>query len=202
MNSSFNQRNLAFTVVLFICFLNSGYTTAQQLMGKYVKLSLGIASSYPYDESEDIYGSGFYASGEYIHVVTEWFSIRPYANIFITGTNNSSDFTEDYEATSKAFMLGGKARLFAPIPYVGPFIELGFGASIGSFRTFTPLTNIEKQGVVMHIPFTLGLALGKNHNFEIAMMYYDNYPMEQGNTAFALSYTIKIGKKELKGSLY
>lgn len=92
--------------------------------------------------------------------------------------------------TSKAFLFGGKARVCAPIPYIAPYLETGLGLSIGSFETYTPSTNSSKNGLIMHIPFSIGLAVGKKHNIDIGFTYYYHQSAKQfsGATAFGLSF--------------
>ncbi|MBJ6367968.1 hypothetical protein [Snuella sedimenti] len=78
----------------------------------------------------------------------------------------------EYEATSKALLLGGKVRICAPIPWVAHYFEIGIGTSLGSFKTYLPNINKQKKGLLMHIPFSLGLALGRSNNVEFELTYY------------------------------
>jgi hypothetical protein len=187
MNSNFYKIFLLFTI-FFSCIIN-----AQQKTGEYINASLGYGISAPYDEA-DISGSGFYAQGEYVFSMSKWFSVRPYAGIILTSENKSENQQNlvNYKVTSKAFLLGGKARICAPIPYIAPYLETGLGASIGSFETYTPSTNISKNGLGIHIPFSVGLALGKKHKIDIAFTYYYHPSVKQfsGATAFGLSFPL------------
>jgi hypothetical protein len=90
--------------------------------------------------------------------------------------------------TANAFMLGVKIRLIAPIPY----FEIGFGMSVGSFKTITPLTTIEKRGFLYHIPFSIGVELGKNHNVNVELTYYDHPTADQFSGAFAIGLSIPL----------
>ena len=123
--------------------------------------------------------------------MSKWFSVRPYAGIILTSENESENQQNplNYKVTSKAFLLGGKARICAPIPYIAPYLETGLGISIGSFETYTPSTNISKSGLIMHIPFSIGLALGKKHKVDIAFTYYYHPSVKQfsGAAAFGAS---------------
>ena len=187
MNTNFIKIFLLFTI-FFSCVIN-----AQQKPGKYINASIGFGISVPYDES-DISATGFYAQGEYVIAMSKWFSVRPYAGIILTSDSKSENQQNlpNYKVTSKAFLLGGKARICAPIPYVAPFFETGLGMSLGSFETFTPFTNISKNGLIMHIPFSIGLALGKKHKTEIAFTYYYHPNLQQvsGAAAFGLSFPL------------
>ena len=104
-------------------------------------------------------------------------------------TSKNEDI-ELYESTSKAFLIGGKGRIVAPIPWIAQYIELGIGASIGEFKTLTPLTDLSYSGLLMHIPFSIGLELGPKHNFDFGFTYYYHPAVEQftGAIAFGVSF--------------
>jgi hypothetical protein len=190
MSSTF--RNIF--AIIFFTILLSNLAKAQPRTGEFIDVSIGFGLSAPYDDS-NITGSGFYAQGEYVFGITKWFGIRPYAGLVLTSADKNVDQQNlpDYKVTSKAFLLGGKARIAAPIPWVAPFFEIGIGASIGSFETYTPSTNIKKNGIVMHIPFTIGLAIGRKHNLDFAFTYYYQPSVEQfsGATAIGFSFPLK-----------
>jgi hypothetical protein len=60
----------------------------------------------------------------------------------------------------------------APIPYVGPFIEAGIGASAGKLSTRSgQVVDLTGSGVLLHVPLALGLALGDRHQFEVGFWY-------------------------------
>ncbi len=174
-----------FTVLLLLAFQSS---KAQFIKEKSIVPAIGYGVSIPYDDMDNAFGTGFLAQAELNLKVKSWFDLRPYAGFFIT---NASDEDLDGNPTnsiveSKAFFLGGKFRLRAPIPYVAPFLELGVGTSIGQFTTQTFNDNIDKSGVFLHVPFSLGLELGKNHNVELALTYYIHESLQQAVGAFAV----------------
>jgi len=68
--------------------------------------------------------------------------------------------------------------------------------SLGSFETRTQFTDIEKSGVVMHIPFSLGLAIGRRHNYEIKFTYYYHDTAKQLSGAAAIGVSFPIGNGE------
>lgn len=187
MNSNFYKTFLVFTI-FFSCIIN-----AQQKAGEYINASIGLGITAPADDT-DIDGSGFYAEAEYVISMSKWFSVRPYAGIIITSTNKNENQQTliNYKVNSKAFFVGGKARICAPIPYIAPYLETGLGVSIGSFETYTPATNSNKNGLIMHIPFTIGLALGKKHNIDVAFAYYFHPSVKQfsGAAAVGLSFPL------------
>lgn len=185
-----NPRNVL-TILIFAIALNG--LNAQPRKGTFINASVGLGISAPYDQY-DGYGSGFYAQGEYVLGLTKWIGFRPYAGFIITSTdkNQNEENRSQYEVTTNAFLIGGKTRIAAPIPYVAPYFEIGIGASIGSFVTQTPFTNLEEKGLIMHIPFTIGLAIGRNHNFEFAFTYYYHPSVDQfaGAAAFGMSFPL------------
>lgn len=182
-----------FTITIFTIFL-SNLAKAQPRTGEFIDVSAGLGLSAPYDDV-DITGSGFYAQGEYVFGITKWFGVRPYAGLVLTSADKNDDEQNqpEYQVTSKAFLLGGKARISAPIPWIAPYFEIGIGASMGSFETYTPYTNIKKNGIVMHIPFSIGLAIGRKHNIDVAFTYYYHPSVKQfsGATAIGFSFPIK-----------
>lgn len=184
-----------FVIVLFTIFF-SNLVEAQPRTGRFIDVSIGLGISAPYDDV-NIGGSGFYAQGEYVFGLSKWIGIRPYAGIIITSPDGITEpqyAEEDYKVTSKAFLFGGKARFCAPIPWVAPYFEIGVGASIGSFETYTPFTNIKKNGLLMHVPFSIGLALGRKHNIDVAFTYYYHESVDQFSGAVAVGFTFPLNQ--------
>jgi outer membrane autotransporter protein len=159
-----------------------------------IKASVGYALSVPYDDNVDFFGQGFMAQAEYIYTVAKWFDIRPYAGFIIANSDeDTTNFSgQTFTADANAFLLGGKIRLKAPIPWVAPFAEVGIGMSVGEFETITNTVNFKESGLVFHIPFSIGLALGPKHNFEIAFTYYYHNSVEQfgGAAAFGMTFPL------------
>ena len=180
-------------ILILVSVLASNSLKAQPKKGEYINASIGLGLNTSYYE-EDGGGSGFYAQAEYAKGITKWIGVRSYAGILLTSgdkTNENGDPTE-YRISAKAFSLGGKIRVAAPIPYIAPFIESGIGASIGSFQTYTPSTNLKKNGILMHIPVSLGLAVGRKHSVDIAVSYYFYPSMKQISGALAAGISIPI----------
>lgn len=183
---------ILFTISFFTILL-SNIVNAQPQKGEFIKASVGFGLSAPYDNS-DVTGSGFYAQGEYVWGITKWFGVRPYAGLIITSSTKNTNLQNQpqYEVTSKSFLLGGKVRVIAPIPWVAPYFEIGIGTSIGSFKTFTALTNITKSGIITHIPFSIGLAIGRKHNFDFGFTYYYQPSVEQFSGATAIGFSFPL----------
>ncbi len=179
--------------VIAIALFLSNTTNAQPRKGKFINASIGYGISAPYDET-NVGGTGFYAQGEYVLGLTKWFGVRPYAGLIFTSPNENigGSTLSEYRVSSKAFLLGGKARVCAPIPWIAPYFEVGLGASFGSFETYTPMTYKKEKGVLMHIPATIGLALGKDHNVDVAFTYYYHPSVDQFSGAAAIGIDISF----------
>jgi hypothetical protein len=185
-------------LTLLILILTSNLVEAQFIKEKSINAQIGYGITFPYESVDDIADDGFFIQGEYVLKVASWAEFRPYAG-FISTSSNGRDLNDnptDEKAESKAFLLGGKARVRAPIPWVAPYIELGIGASIGKFETFTAFTDINKSGVIYHIPFAFGLELGNNNNVDLGFTYYIQPSVEQfaGAFAFGITFPLKTQK--------
>lgn len=180
------------SLILFT-LLFSQNIVSQPKVGESISLSVGFGITAPFDDI-DLGGSGFYVESEYVIGLKKWLGVRPYVGFISTSPdkNNTAENLSEFEVTSKAFFFGGKARILAPIPWFAPYIEIGIGTSIGSFVTYTPYENIEKNGIVLHIPFTIGVALGPKNNFEIAFNYYFLNSVAQFNGAAAIGFSFPL----------
>lgn len=172
---------------------SSIHVEAQFLKEKSVDISIGYGLSSP-DDDTNVVDSGFYLQGEYVLDINKWFDVRPYAGVILTksGGRDLDGNPTIYTATSNAFLIGGKTRITIPIPWVSPYVEIGFGASIGAFKTFTSYVDLNKHGLIFHVPFSLGLEIGRNHNFDIAFVYYIHPTMDQFAGAAALGVSIPL----------
>ena len=181
------------TLVVILFVFASIQVQAQFIKEKAIDVSIGSGLSAPYDE-DDIMGSGFYTQGEFVLSLNNWIDIRPYAGLILTKPGDDSENREaGYKSTANAFLFGSKTRLTIPIPWVAPYFEIGVGASIGSFETFTPDTNLEGNGFVYHTPISLGLELGPRHNFNLEFTYYYHDSVQQTAGAVAFGVSIPVG---------
>lgn len=188
-----------FIVITFITF--SSNQAKAQTTGNYIKASIGYGSSSSYYIEEygsqdelDVMGGGLYLQGEYIMGIKSWYSVRAYAGAIFESVDKNQNVQNQpfYKVTTNAFLMGGKARICAPIPWVAPFIEGGIGASIGKFETITPNVDYNKSTVLLHIPFSIGLAIGKRNSLEIAISGYFHPTAKQSTGIFAVGYTIPV----------
>lgn len=182
------------TLVALVVVLCSHLAKAQFIKEKSINAMIGYGVSIPYDEFDEALGTGFLAQGELNLKVKSWLELRPYAGFVITSANDEdlNGNPTNSRVESKAFFLGGKFRLRAPIPYVAPFFELGLGTSIGSFTTITFNDTIDKTGIFLHIPFSLGVELGKNHNVDLGLTYYIHESVRQAVGAFAVGISFPL----------
>ncbi|MCG9793812.1 hypothetical protein [Flavobacterium algicola] len=179
-------------IVLYALITNQ--MDAQFIKERSLNLSFGYGLTFPYEEEVDIINSGVYAQAEYVLTASKWIAFRPYAGVLFTksnGTDINGNFTP-YKATTNALLLGAKARLTFPIPYIAPYVESGIGASIGRFKSITPYSERDESGIIHHIPFSLGLSIGRNHNLDIAFTYYFQPLVQQIAGALAIGYTIPL----------
>lgn len=186
------------TLTLLIIILTSNLVGAQFIKEKSINAQIGYGISVPYNSIDEVTDTGFLVQGELVLKVDSWFELRPYAGFILTNSNgkdlNGNPTNE--KAESKAFLLGGKARVRAPIPWVAPYFEIGIGTSIGKFETFTAYDNIDKGGIIYHIPFSIGLELGKNNNVDLGFTYYFQPSVQQFVGAFAVGITFPLDNKK------
>lgn len=183
----------------FVCalllVLSLQSSNAQFVKEKSIGALIGFVASIPFNSAEDPSSTGFFTQGELILKLASWAELRPYVGVVVTdsqGYDLDGNLSNE-KAETKALMLGGKARLRAPIPWFAPYIELGVGNSIGKFDTFTAFTDIEKDGIIPHIPISFGVELGKRNNVDLGLAFYSQPTVEQmvGVFAFGLAFPIK-----------
>jgi len=151
----------------------------------------------PIDQNmgDEIYGSGLYLQCDYNLHLSSWVNLIPYGGLIITGVNQDNTYTQkyDYEVTTKAFLLGAKVRLVAPIPYFAPYFESGIGMSAGAFVNKTPYRDIHKNGIISHIPITIGVLLGRHRKIDFFLAYFDQPSVYQttGSVGFGINFPIR-----------
>jgi hypothetical protein len=184
-------------IILLIIALTSTLAEAQFIKEKSISAKIGYGLSAPNNSIDKIVDDGFFAQGELVLKVASWVEFRTYAGFILTNSNGKdlNDNPTDEKAETKAFLLGGKARVRAPIPWVAPYIEIGIGTSIGKFETLTAFYNIDKSGIIYHIPFSFGLELGKKNNADLGFTYYLQPSVEQYAGAFTVGITFPLNNK-------
>ncbi|MBT0607224.1 outer membrane beta-barrel protein [Aequorivita echinoideorum] len=181
-------------IVLIVLLFAAQLANAQFIKEKSINAQIGLGLSYPYESSDNIASFGFFTQGELVLKITSWFALRPYAGLIITNSDGTdlNDNPTNERTETKAFLLGGKARVRAPIPWVAPYIELGLGASVGKFETFTIYDSIDKGGIIYHIPVSFGLELGRNHNVDLGLYYFYQPTVRQYLGSLAVGVTFPI----------
>jgi len=181
-------------LISLIFILAPNFIIAQFIKEKSINTQVGLGLSAPNNSIDKIVDDGFFVQGELVLKTTSWIELRPYLGFVFTNSNgkelNGNPTNE--KAESKAFLFGGKIRARAPIPWVAPYFEIGFGTSIGKFETFTAFDDINKKGIIYHIPFSLGLELGKNNNIDLGLAYYFQPSVEQFAGAFTIGITFPL----------
>lgn len=186
------------TLTLLIIVLASNFVNAQFIKERSINAQFGLGMSEPNRSTDQVDDDGLFVQCEIVLKAASWIGFRPYAGFIWTSSDGTdlNDNPTDEKGTSKALLLGGKARVRAPIPWVAPYVEIGIGTSTGRFVTSTPFDNIDKSGVIYHIPFSIGFELGKNHSVDLGMIYYIQPTVEQHAGAVAIGLTIPLKNKK------
>jgi hypothetical protein len=149
----------------------------------------GLAMAVAVDDDSDSLdgGPGFYGSAEYSYHWLEWAQPRAYGGLMIVESGGDDCVYDPCEVSARIVVAGVKGRLQAPIPYVAPFFELGVGLSVGSLRTrLGPFIAEESDVVTYHIPFNVGLALGKDQAVELSFQFLAHPAQRQSDGALVL----------------
>jgi hypothetical protein len=145
-----------------------------------VQVAVGLGYSFP--TKGELAGGGLGGSllVNYAFAPMNWGGGRAYAGGIVTSPDAESCSTgvDPCAVSSQIAVFGAKVRLLVPIPYVGPFLEVGAGASVGAietrlgpFGTFRPVDE-DHAGVMFHIPVSVGLAFGARHQHEASFVYF------------------------------
>lgn len=163
-----------------------------------LSLAAGVSSaSATRQNGQDISGrgAGAYAEAEYIFRLAHWFTPRLYAGLVLAPPESDSCGTGvvPCDVSARIFFAGAKFRLMIPIPYVGPFIELGFGGSAGRISTRSgQQVDVTSSGIMYHVPVGLGLALGEGHKFEVAGQVLFHPEQKEACGGLALGVTLDL----------
>lgn len=181
------------TIILLLIGMSINIINAQFIKEKSIKASIGIGQSTPYEDI-DVTGSGLFVQGELVLTAASWIDFRPYAGLIFTKPDKQEnpEIDPSFKSTANAFMTGLKTRLRAPIPWVAPYFEIGAGLSIGSFETITANVSIDKSGVLFHMPISIGLEIGRNHNFDLGITFNYHNAARQFSGATLIGFTFPI----------
>jgi hypothetical protein len=151
-----------------------------------VLAGIGLSqSAVPRDSKAS--GSGGFASVEYIYWPERWYTPRLYGGVLLTFADHDTCRAGTMcDVESQIVFTGAKMRLMAPIPWIGPFVELGLGVSAGYLRTLDgPDTDETTRGVALHIPLGFGVSVGERHQYDLCFSYLGHIAEKQGDGALA-----------------
>ncbi|CEN37865.1 conserved exported hypothetical protein [Capnocytophaga cynodegmi] len=186
------MKNYLLLSVLFLMISNA--INAQFVKQISITPKIGYGMSYPQKSTNKIISQGFITEGELILKITSWVDIKPYIGAVFTDSRWKDIYNKaiNEKVSTNALLLGAKARLRIPIPWVSPFIEIGIGTSVGKFETITHYENISKKGIIQHFPFALGLELGKNNKVDLVFSYYSQWSVSQTTGGFMAGINIPL----------
>jgi hypothetical protein len=185
--------------LIIVSVLSFKCVFAQPNKGEFINVNIGIGLVSSLYVNVPSQGDGFFAESEYVVGVTTWLGIRPYVGYISTSNSDEEDyFNENFpksEVSLNAIFTGTKIRLVLPIPYIAPFVEGGVGVSFGNYTSVNQFDNISKKGAQVHLPFSLGLAIGKRHNFELAFKYFVHPNVNLLSGAATIGFSIPLNEK-------
>jgi len=178
-----------------------------ELPAQHLKLSIGYGRTMAFSRPQDdrsLSGDGVFSDVEYYLAVSDWFSPRAYAGLLLTFASDDdrcADRGVACDVSTQIGFLGVKGRFSVPIPYAAPFLELGAGLSLGALRTRTLRVHEAHDGVTYHVPFAVGLALGPEHDIQLALAFLFHPAQKQatGACTVGLSLVLDSGKRPAEG---
>ncbi len=183
-------------VIVFLVSLCWIGVNAQFIKERRLNAKIGYGLSFAENSVDDAFSDGLYLQGEYVLKVTSWVAFKPYGGLLLTSKKGKTldDAPTNEVASSKALLLGGKIRVRAPIPYVAPYFEIGIGTSIGRFETLNAVDAIRKNGVIYHVPFSIGVELGRRNTVDFGFTYYAQPSVGQIAGATAIGVSIPLAR--------
>lgn len=148
-----------------------------------------------YNHKPDATSGGVWLQAEHIWLIREWFSPRAYGGTLLTWPERNSCGADQRpcDVSNKIGFAGVKARLMAPLPYIGPYIEGGGGISFGKIKTLvTTEEDIDSAGVFGHVAVGAGLALGKHREVDLGFNYLIHPGQKQIGGGLVLGMTIPL----------
>jgi hypothetical protein len=166
---------------------------APQVAEHRLELIGGIGVSLSTDSSRDGTGEGGYAEAEYVFRPNSVFTPRLYAGLLVTVPQHDSCHTATpCDVESQIGFAGAKLRVMAPIPWFGPYLELGLGLSAGNLRTLDGPIDETSSGLVFHIPVAIGVALGQRNQYDIGFSYLIHPGPKQTDGAIAFGFGFAV----------
>lgn len=188
---------LVFPLTVFRASSSQERTPAQRERRFQVSGGPGVSVSENRGDGEG-YGAGILI--ESVSRWTRWFSGRLYAGGFLSSPDRNSCSTgvQPCSVSSQIAVAGAKIRMLVPIPHAGPFLELGAGLSAGSIETrlggigFSPTIEESHSGLMAHVPLSVGIAFGAEHQHDISIDYFIHRGREHvvGILALGMGFTV------------
>ncbi|WP_223550911.1 hypothetical protein [Aestuariivivens sp. NBU2969] len=75
---------------------------------------------------------------------------------------------------------------------MAPYIKTGVGGTFGSLLTYIPKTKKDFNVISMHIPVEIGIAIGRNHRYDLTLTYYLHNSAEQISRAAAIGFSFPL----------
>ena len=163
-------------------------------------IGFGVATNLVVNDDELSGATGLHLQADYVYELNSWFELRPYAGFLLT---KPYQFEDRINTNTKinAFLGGGKIRLIAPIPWIAPYAEIGYGITIGELKSIDDYSlTPENNSFLFHVPLSFGLELGKKHNFNISISYFimNNANLVSGALDVGLTIPLKKSKKKIE----
>ncbi len=149
-------------------------------------LDIGAGYGLAYATNASGSAAGFTAELAHVWFVRPWWSPRIYAGTLVTGKGSCSG-REPCDLTNQIFYVGGQAHIMAPIPYFGPFVDVGAGISLGTINAIVGDLDQHHSGVMPHLRLGAGIALGARNQYEIGLRVIDHF------TAHSIAGGIMLG---------
>jgi hypothetical protein len=162
--------------------------------GPFLGISAGVGLSTVNSSGVAGGGTGAYGRADYLFWRDSWFTPALYTGLLLTRSDRDCGAgVVPCDVSSQLLFAGGRVRFMAPIPYVGPFVELGIGASLGHISTQSgAAADVRWTGATYHIPWAVGVAFGERHEWEIAFEYMVHPEQNQTNGAVAVGFGFRL----------
>ncbi len=141
-------------------------------------------------------GSGFggLLQAEYSVPWKRWIRAKGYLGALVTRPENDCEAgASPCNVSVQVAQFGGKVRIAPPLLYIAPFFEPGLGFALGHFSTRIGASVDEsRRGLALQIPLVLGLALGRDRNFELALHVSMHPQLLQSTVMPTLGYSFAL----------
>jgi hypothetical protein len=161
-----------------------------------VKVSLGYGRSSGGAGGIDGKGEGGLFAAEYVWRLTSWFTPRAYVGALYTSAREDSCSIAilPCEVTSHIGFAGVKARVLGPISsWIGPFVELGGGASAGTMKTLIgKVATVDRTGLFYHVAWGVGVAVGERYQYEFMLSSLEHPAQKQTDGGLVVSFQFEL----------